>query len=354
MQLQTTVSGYLKDIHELKKSLKKADQTIKDLSGKLSVKENHDQLLDDLKTKAKQFEEFMRNQSPTKSILVEQIVNGKVNRVQDQCVSTEDLIAIESPRPGSASSLVGLDRSAEKRIREDMARAMALKVKAVENEFKGQLLEYEHKVSELTTEVASLQTILKERETDISNLKTCILKERFEVKNILDQKEVEYLETVKQHQNELLTTRNDLDVANKRVTSVLNELEQCRVKFQAEREGVKKLVGEWKAELAAYAERERNLTEQMQRMENSHKATVNTLNEKCLAAKKTAASYKKYSEDKERHIEQESERIKLAYEETMDKIKDNMNRAIKDHEKRANKRIAEMQAQLDAILQKRN
>lgn len=352
MQLQTTVSGYLKDIHELKKSLKKSEQTITDLSSKLAIKDEHEQLLDELQSKAKQFEEFMRNQSPTKSILVDAIVHNQTSRVRDQCVSTEDLIVIGSPQPGSVSSLMGLDRSTEKRIREDMARAMALKVKAVENEFKGKVLEYEHQINELTTEVVTLQTTLKERETDVSNLKTCILKERFEVRNILDQKEEEHLETIKQHQSDLLTTRNDLDVANKRINFLLKELDQCRVQFQAERESMNKLMGEWKTELAAFAEREQNLNKQIQSMENSHKATVHSLNEKYVAAKKTAANYRKYSEDKEKHIEQESERIKLAYEETMQKIKDNMNKAIRDHEKRANKRIAEMKTQLDAVMQK--
>lgn len=333
--------------------MKKAEQTIADLSGKLALKLEHDQLLDELKSKAKQFEEFMRNQSPTKSILVDAIVhtNSQTSRVRDQCVSTEDLVVIGSPRPGSASSIVGLDRSAEKRIRQDMARAMALKMQAVENEFKGQIREYEHQVNELTTEVITLQTILKERETDVSNLKTCILKERFEVRNILEQKETEYLETMKKQQNDLLNTRNDLEVANKRVNSLLKELDQCRVQIQTEREHMNKLTGEWKAELASFAEREQNLTKQMQNMENSHKSTVTSLNEKVLAAKKTAANYRKYSEDKEKHIEQESERIKLAYEVTMEKIKDNMNKAIKEHEKRANRRIAEMQAQLDAVMQ---
>lgn len=333
--------------------MKKAEQTIVDLSGKLALKVEHDQLLDELKSKAKQFEEFMRNQSPTKSILVDAIVhtNSQTSRVRDQCVSTEDLIVIESPRSGSASSIVGLDRSAEKRIRQDMARAMALKVQAVENEFKGQIREYEQQVNELTTELVTLQTTLKERETDVSNLKTCILKERFEVRNILEQKEAEYLETMKKQQNDLLITRNDLEVANKRVNNLLKELDQCRVQIQSEREHMNKITDQWKAELAAFAEREQNLTKKIQNMENSHKSTVNSLNEKVLAAKKTAANYRKYSEDKEKHIEQESERIKLAYDETMEKIKDNMNKAIKDHEKRANRRIAEMQAQLDAVMQ---
>lgn len=352
MQLQTSCSGYLKDIHDLKKSVKKSDQLIADLSGKLALKEEHDQLLDELKSKAKQFEEFMQNQSPTKSILVDVVNNRRTNRVRDQCVSTEDLFAAETPRANSSCSVTGLDRSAEKRIREDMARAMAMKVKEIENEFKGQMLKYEQQITGFNAEVDSLQSILKDRETDISNLKTCILKERFEVKSILEQKEIEHTEAIRKHQNLLIAKRNELDAANKRIEIVLNELNQCRKEFQAERESTNKLMTEWKSEHAALAKREEMLIERMQFMESNHRETVQSLNEKYTAAKKTALNYKKYSEDKEKHIERESERIKFAYETLVENMKETMTKAMKDHEKQANKRIAEMQAQLDAVKQK--
>lgn len=287
MQLQTTCSGYFKDIHELKKSLKNAEQTIADLTGKLALKVEHDKLLDELKGKAKQFEEFMRNQSPTKSILADAIIsNSQTSRVRDQCVSTEDLVVVESPRSSSERS-AGLERSAEKKIRLEMSRAMAVEVKALENDFKEQILEHKQKINEL-------QTALKVRDTDVSNLKTCILKERFEVKNIIEQKEIEHAETMKKNQNILLATRNELEAANKRIATLLNELEQCSKQFQAERDSTNKLMAEWKAELAALAEREKNLTEQLRLMESSHRAAVESLNEKYVAAKKTAANYKRF------------------------------------------------------------
>lgn len=349
MQLQTACSGHLKDIHELKKALKKADQIVVDLTEKLAMKNGHDQLLDELKSKAKQFEEFMRNQSPTKSALVDVVVNGQTCRVRDQCVSTED--SLESPRAGNASNL-GLDRSAEKRIREDMARAMALKVKDIENELKGQIIEFEKQIDELTTELTSLQNILRDRDTDISNLKKCILKERSEVKHILEQKETEYIEKIKNSKSLLLATQNDLDVANKQIDTLLTELDQCRRTFHGERESMNKRLNEWKVELAAFAEREEKLNDQIRQMENSHKSTVKSLNEKLNVAKKTALNYKTYSEDKEKHIERESERIRVAYETAIGKMKEKTKTTIIEAEKRANKRIADIQAQLDAIMQK--
>ncbi|XP_031635951.1 putative leucine-rich repeat-containing protein DDB_G0290503 [Contarinia nasturtii] len=341
LQLQTTCSGYTKDINELKKSLKKADQTVADLTSKLALKLEHDQLLDELKNKASQFEEFMRNQSPTKSILTDVVaISSQTSRVRDQCVSTEDLL--ESPRSGSRSSPQGLDRSAEKKIRQEMSRAMAIEVKSLENEFKEQILNHKQQINDM-------QATLKERETDISNLKTCILKERHGIRQILDQKDQEQAEAMKKHQAILLATRNELDAANKRIETLMNELEQSTNQFQAERDSVSKLMAQWKAELAAFAEREENLNEQMQIMESSHAATVQSLNEKYVAAKKTAANYKRYSDDKEKHIERESERIKQAYEKAVEKVKESTKVAIKEHEKEAKRRIAELQGELDTL-----
>lgn len=307
--------------------MKKSDQTIADLSEKLAFKEEHDKLLDNLKSKAKEFEEFMQNQSPTKSILVDVVNSRRTNRVRDQCVSTDDLLAgAQTPRTNSSCSFGGFDRSAEKkRIREEMARGFAARVSAIESGYQQQI---------------------RERETDITNLKKCILKERFEVKNIMEQKELEYAEAMKKQQSILMATRHDLELANKRIETLLNEMKQCGKEFQAERESTEKRMKEWQAQVIALTKREQMLIEQIQMMESSHKATVQSLNEKYTAAKKTAINYRKYAEDKEKHIQRESERIKLAYETVVENLKEEMRTTIKEQENDASKRIAEMQTQL--------
>lgn len=329
----------------MKKSLKKADQTISELAGKLALQDEHNALLDELKSKAKQFEEFMQNQSPTKSILVDVVAHKQTNRVRDQCVSTEDLC--ESPQPGGLRS-PDLDKSAEKKIRESMARAMAQKVQGIENTFKSQIFEHEKQIEELSFELNNLQSTLKDRETDITNLKKCILTERLEVKNNLKQKDAEFTEAMAKLKKNLFATRNDLELANKQINTLVNELDQCRKSFQSERDSMSKLLTGWKTELAGFVEREKNLQEQLRQMEISHKATVDSFNEKYMAAKKTAQNYKKYSDEKEKHIERESERIRVAYEQIVEKLKENMHAVIKEQERQSNKRIAEMQAQLSA------
>lgn len=352
LQLQTSCSGYLRDIHDLKKTIKKSEQAMADLSGKMILMEEHEQLIDNLKSKAKQFEEFMRNQSPEKSFLVDLVNSRRTNRVRDQCVSTEDLFAVETPRANSSCSVTGLDRSAERRIRDEMARAMAGKVKAIENEFKSQLLPYEKEIANLSTEICTLQSTLKAREIDVLNLKKCILKERFEVENFMKQIDVDHTEAMKMQHSVLVATKNELETSKQRIDALLNELTQCRKEFQAERESGNKLMGEWKKELTTLAEREEMLTKQIQLMEADHKAVAQGLNEKYISAKKTAMNYKKYSEEKEAHIVRESERIKKAYDAAVEKMKNEMKTIVKNNEKQTNKRIAEMQAQLDALLLK--
>lgn len=350
LQLQTACSGYLKDIHDLKISLKKADQNLSDLTGKLAMKEQNDQVIDELMKKAKQFEEFMRNQSPTKSALLTTVVNGQANRFRDQCVSTEDLFVAEVPQCDSSNSS-SQDRSHEKRIREGFARATVTSLSEIEVSFKTKLLECEQKVSELTGEVSTLQALLKEREIDISNLKKCILKERYEIKFILEQKDAELAAHLNKHQNQLAATCEELNDARKRIKTLLDEQNQCRKEFQAERESMNKLMHQRKMELNALIEREEILTEQIKRMESEHKATLQNLNEKYSTARKTVSNYKMYMDDKEKHIERESERLRSTYQMAMEKMKDNMKTSIREAEKQANKRIAELQAKLDAALQ---
>lgn len=351
LKLQTNCSSYLKDIHELKKSLAKAENRISELTDKWSLKVENDQVISELKTTAKQFEEFMLNQSPTHSKAVDVIINNQqTNRVRDQCVSTDDLNSFEMPRSASSTSGTSADRSAEQRIREDMARAMAIKVKDVENQFKNQIYDYEKHLQRLTAELGSLHQTLDSRNMDISNLKRCILTERTKTKTILDEKDTK----LNEQNNLLMATRTDFDAAKKRIEFLTMELDDCGKHFEAERQSINKLMTEWKAELTAFAEREELLNEQIQQMESEHKVTVQNVHEKYMAAKKTAANYKKYSEEKEKHIERESERIRSNYEQLVRKNKENMETIIKEHEKRANKQIAALKSQIDALQPKHN
>lgn len=352
LQLQTTCSDYLKDLHALKKSLKLAEQRIDDLKAKLSMKDEHDQLIDDLKSKAKQFEEFMRNQSPTKSDALDLVLSSRTNRVRDQCVSTEDLLEMDGPRSNSSNSTMSADRTADKKIREEMARAMAVKVKAVENQFKQQLSDYDKHIDNLTAELNGMQQSLSDRDNDVINLKKCVLSERAEITRILDQKDADFDEQLRKQHSLLMATRGELDKANKRVEFLTKDLNDHAQQFDEERASWTKLLNEYKGQLNAATEQEQSLYAQIAGLEDAHKAAIQSLNDKYHVARKVSANYKKYSEDKEQHIERESERIKLAYKAACNKMEEKMVAALRDQEKKYGQQIANLQAELDAVKKK--
>lgn len=311
----------------------------------MKMKREHDQMIIDLKKKAEQFEEFMRNQSPTRHDALNVISE---RNARDQCVSTDDdLLTYELPRSGSVASVNSNDRSVERRMREEMARAMAVQIKTVENHYKEDKRAQEEHIRRLSLELVEMSKTLSAREQDITALKRCILSERAAIKDILAEKDAEAESKLKKQHNALVTMHADLETAHKRIDYLTRELDDSSRQYQAERQSANKLMNEWKSELGALIERETMLTQQIRQMEDEHKAAVQTLSEKYAAAKKTAANYKKYSDDKEEHIKRESERIKSAYEKAVKQVKENMEKAIKENERKSNKRIAELQAKYE-------
>lgn len=326
LQLQSSHSSYLQEIHDWKVCMKKANQKIEDLTNKVSLKEDHDQLISDLKNKAQLFEELLRSQSPTKAEPSKVILSKPSNRSHDKSVSTEDLLV--NNNSGNSPSFD------EKRICDEMARVMAAKVKETETHFKNQLISYEEHIEILTTELNNLKQALCKRDNDILCLKKCILSERAEVKSLMEYNQAEVNEIVQKQHKALEEARQELDVAKKEIDFLKNELNQCEQTFLAE--------------IASINKRETDQYEKSQEMEASYENTIKELTDKYESAKKTAVSYKKYAEDKEKHIERESKRIQNAYDAAVKKIKDNMEKVVKKHEQRAAERIAELEAKLNA------
>lgn len=329
----------------MKRSLKHANNCIAELQAQMQMKREHDQMIIDLKKKAEQFEEFLRNQSPTRHDALNVISE---RNARDQCVSTDDdLLTYELPRSGSGASVNSNDRSVERRMREEMARAMAVQIKTVENHYKENKHEQEEHIRQISLELSEMSKTLNARELDITKLKQCILSERVAFKEFLAEKDADTESKLKKQHNTMIAMHADLETAHKRIEYLTRELEDTSQQYQTERISASKLMNEWKSELDALIERESMLTQQIRKMENEHKAALQSLNEKYMAAKKTAANYKKYSDDKEEHIKRESERLKSAYEKHVRHVKENMEMAIKDNERKTNKRIAELQAKYE-------
>lgn len=334
----------MREINDLKKSLKHSKKSILEMESQLTLKEEHDKMLHDLKIQAEQFKIFMKNQSPNGRETLALLNNSNCSdaKTKDQCISIDGTIDVgrcESSASGSVS-----DRSAERKIREEMAKAMAVQMKASENQFKEKIIELEEQIQQYINELGAATRILELKENDITALKECILKERAAIQDILKHKDTETSEEMQRMEATINEIHNELVTAHKRIEYLVSELDESNQQYYHERESTQKLINEWKTEVETLVERENYLLKQINKMENEHKKTIQMLNEKYTAAKKTAANYKKYSEDKEEHIKRESERIKHAYEVAVKKCKENMETAINEHKIKYEKKISEFKA----------
>lgn len=356
LQIQTSCSNYLREIHDLKKSLKKSERLIADLEKQSILKVEHDQLIEEMKKKAEKFEEFMINNNMTCSPVAKRTVETNTSpstdcsshQLRDQCASTEALLNTNETVPSPNSN--GEYRAVEKRIREDVSRVMANKIKSYETELKENARQFEEQIKMLTDELIEAQTIIQSRDNDISALKQCILSERATIRNVLENKDQEAEIALEKQKDMLIRGRDQLQTAHQQIDNLSRELNESNAQIMAERQSMNKLMTQWDTERSTFLSREQELKEEMAQMQQDFKVQTYNLKEKILSAKKTAANYKKYSEDKERHIQKESERIKLAYEAAVQKAKENMTNVLKEQEKQANRKISELQSKYDAFL----
>lgn len=349
----------MKEIHDLKKSLKQSERVIADLEKHSILKIEHDQLIEDLKKKAERFEEFMLNNnlSPTKKRSVETNTPSLTDRsiaehMRDQCVSTEDLLTNEenSSRSGSNISPTSAEyRAIEKRIREEMSRVMANKIKTYENQLKAETIRFNEQMKLMADELEETQVQLKSREHDVSALKQCILSERATIRQVLEKKDLEAELVLEKQQDMLIRGRDQLQAAQQQIEQLHHELNNCTTQLHNERQNMEKLIEQCDDERRALMQRENNLRDQMARKQKEYHEETEMLRDKVVAAKKTAASYKQYSEDKERHIKKESERIQQAYESAVQKVKDRMTDALKEQEKKQKQQIAQLESKYELL-----
>lgn len=337
--------------------MKHSEHVISELEKQIVIKAEHDQLINEMKEKAQQFEQFMinnNNRSPPTKRTTETNTSPSsaysTDHLRDQCVSTEDLNGNGMQSANSISTSSIEYRTLEKRVREEMSKVMANKIKSYENQIRDESKRFDEEMKEISGQLRHAQSELRSRDNDVSALKQCILSERATIRNVVEKKDLETESAISKHEEMLMDARSELNAARKHIDHLTQELDECSGQFSAERESMEMLVKQLKTERKSMAMRENELKEKLDRMQREHDATVHNLKEKYIAAKKTAANYKKYAEDKERHIQNESERIKMAYETAVKKVKDNMETIVKEQEKQANKRIAQLQTQYEASL----
>lgn len=319
----------------------------------------HDQLIEDMKKKAEQFEQFMLNNkfSPVEKRSVETNTSSSTARsptdpLRDQGASTQDLFnSDDQGQSGSNFSTCSTEyRAIEKRIRAEMSRVMASKIKAYENQIKEDTFRFNEQIKNISHELENTRMQLNSRENDISALKQCILSERATTREVIEKKDLEAELALEKQRDMLVRGCDQLKTAHQQIEHLSQELNKCSTQMMTERQSMEKLMRQWDTERHALIDREVELKARLTQMQANYQTETEKLRLKIVSAKKTATNYKRYSEEKERHIQEESERIKLAYERAVQKVKDHMSNVLRDQEKKTNKRIAELESKYAASL----
>uniref|UniRef100_A0A1Q3EZM7 Putative myosin-9 n=1 Tax=Culex tarsalis TaxID=7177 RepID=A0A1Q3EZM7_CULTA len=346
LQLQNTCASHLREMSELKSALSESRATINDLHQKLDLKAERDQLIDDLKEKAAQFEEFMRNQNTSGSSS-----SGNSSTTRDSATSPQpqrprrDQSVSTSPELQDGESRK-VAREQEHKIREEMARAFAAEMKIIEEKFKGQFLKFEDNISGLRKELHDRTNELQVRNKEVEVLKFAIVNEREKITEILTKKNEEARALFDKQAEVMKKYRSELDSANLKVQFLESQLEEKRELIQAERDSMEKLIRQVTEERKQFHERELEVIEKFKEIEQEYNKSLEMVTEKYNTVKKTALNYKKYAEDKEQYMMKEYDRIKEGYNAALLKVQNRAKEALESKERSMQEKMSKLEAEL--------
>ncbi|KAL1375013.1 hypothetical protein pipiens_017751, partial [Culex pipiens pipiens] len=348
LQLQNTCASHLREMSELKSALSESRTTINDLHQKLDLKAERDQLIDDLKEKAAQFEEFMRNQNTSGSASSS---GNSSTTTKDSATSPQPKRSLRDQSVSTSPELQDVEsrkvaREQEHKIREEMARAFAAEMKIIEEKFKGQFFKFEDNISGLKKELHERSNELQVRNKEVEVLKFAIVNEREKITEILTKKNDEARALFDKQAEVMKKYRVELDNANHKVQFLEGQLEEKRELIQAERDSMEKLIQQVTEERKLFHERKLEVIEKFKEIEQEYNKSLDMVTEKYNSVKKTALNYKKYAEDKEQHMMKEYDRIKEGYNAALLKVQNRAKEALESKERSMQERMSKLESEL--------
>uniref|UniRef100_A0A182K3J4 Uncharacterized protein n=1 Tax=Anopheles christyi TaxID=43041 RepID=A0A182K3J4_9DIPT len=358
LKLQSTCSSQLREIGELKVQLNEHHATISELHKRLDLKAERDHLIDELKEKAAQFEQIIRNQISTNTsstTTCDSATSPRRVSSRDQSIGTADDgdVAREnrSTTPVDHQDIRRQLREQEQKVREEMAKAFAGQIKQIEERFRTQFGRFEENINTLKTELYDRVAELEVRNQEVEVLKCAIVTEREKMGDLLAQKDTD-ARTLFDKQSELMG-KYKAEVANgqKKVQFLERELQEKRELVASERQSMEKLIAQITAERKMFREREVEMNDRFKEVEAEYQKSLDLVTEKYQSAKKTALNYKKYAEDKEQHMLKEYDRIKDGYNVALQKVQTRMKEALESKEHSLREKIAKLEAEYETKLQ---
>ncbi|XP_073826496.1 chromosome segregation ATPase asterless [Musca autumnalis] len=293
-----------KEIDELKVELKTSNDHIAELNDQLKLSEQQEQLIKELKTKATQFEEYIRSQSSTAD-------NSHSSSARSTSQQMSDKSVVTSPE---------LDRNETKkieaRIRDEMAKIFAVELKKIQLKM--------HQTQEqslcLQREYQHVSEELQQRQHEVDQLKAAILLDREKMEEILKQKDDENHEILQKMNLVVQKTREELQAKAQKIKDLTHELNERQQQIEAERQSMKAVMKQWEEQRKSLDTVEMEWKQKFLDLQKAHEVAINSWHTKYNSAKRTAANYKRYSEDKEAHMLKEYDRLKFEYDASLAKI----------------------------------
>ncbi|KAI8129224.1 hypothetical protein FF38_04740 [Lucilia cuprina] len=299
-----------KEIDELTKELKNSKNHIAELNEQLKLSEQQEHLIKELKTKATQFEEYIKTHSSASEASNSPMKNSR--QLSDKSVTT-------SPE---------LERNEikkiEARIRDEMAKIFAVELKR----FQTKLQETQEQSLCLQREYQHINAELQQRQTEVDLLKQAILAEREKMDEILKQKDDEYKDVIQRQNISIQKTRDELQQKVQRIKELTSELHERQTQIEAERKSMKAVMKQWEEQRKSLDAVEMDWKQKFTDLQKAHESAVQSWQTKYNSAKRTAANYKRYSEDKEAHMLKEYDRLKIEYDAQLAKIQLRMKESL--------------------------
>ncbi len=258
VELQTACSNHLRDIADLKES-------IKNLNNVVEMKKEYDTMLNELKVQAKEFSELVQSHHQTTTTTPRHRIESR-----DQSVSTTPDLEYNS------------EPATRREIEMKMSQIMSTKIKRLECESLQQMQEINRSVELLTGELHRALSDVKLREKEVELLKLTLLAERKAAGERLAKIQVELNAN---NQTLLMKVINENDELKRELQ------EKCEIEM-AERESVEILKKQWHDTEASLLKDIQNLKNVIGEFETEKSQIIKRLNKKYESAVKRGDNYR--------------------------------------------------------------
>ena len=327
LQLQNTNADHLTELNRLKQELANARREAEHLEEKLNLKELRDQEIEKLKKKAEEFEEYMRANTRSGSV-----ASSLTN------VSTKTNVSTETSDLGEETSQ--RTQQLETKIRDEMAKVFAFEVKSIEKNFRNDVEKFQHQIIQISQELHENSSQLNVRNEQLQLLKFTIIEERSVFEESLKQKDDDFKVAIDKYRTEHETNQQ-------RVEELMEQLNENKELIAEERLSIENLKRQINEERASLAKREQEVMNNYKNLEKRSEKLLKDSNEKLLSAKRTAANYKQYSEDKENHFRKELERTKAACIAKVEMSEVKLRESLMEKDKNYQERVKKIETEFE-------